>query len=457
MYDREGIGSRVVAVYPEGSWASSPELSESDGIEYTEFELAWNTLLDKLNIWHYLHRADEISGIGRFGVMLIGFNDGLDYEQPVPGLDQNGIAIDKESFKNNPDKKLDVLYLRTFDERHVRIDEVIDDATSPRNGLPLYYQIIFNENDALGYIPSQHNDFGTYSQRVHWTRVLHLADNRGSSELFGVPRMQKVFNYLLTTRKVSGGSGEMYWGAASPGYAFETHPDLAGLAEIDAESIKSQLDDFYNNLQRYIALTGMSAKSLAPQNADPGPHLEQQLRLIAATIGCPLRVLLGAESGHLASTQDAVAWNKRLSRRQTQYLEPMVIKPFVRRLIEAGILPRPQNEIFNVAWKDLNDVSDTEKADVALKKAQAILQYVTSGAETVMPLEDFYVQILGFSVGEALTILKTLDSSSRKKYTETVWNQPPAMPAGSGPKTTAKKTNEQRNKQTGPKKKGESP
>ena len=81
MYDREGPGSRVVKVYPDECWAVNPDIYEiEDPTEKTPFEVAWMRLSQSswINPLHYLHRVDVLSGIGRYGVLLIGTDDGAD-------------------------------------------------------------------------------------------------------------------------------------------------------------------------------------------------------------------------------------------------------------------------------------------------------------------------------------------------------------------------------------------
>jgi len=181
----------------------------------------------------------------------------------------------------------------------------------------------------------------------------------------------------------------MFWKGAFPGLNFQTLPELSGEDEPDDETIRLQVEKYMNGLQRYIATTGMKVDSLAPQVVDPSNHCLNLLQQIAATIGVPLRILLGSEAGHLASTQDRTTWNSRLSKRQNTYVTPKIIIPFINKLIEFGILPVADRII--VAWKDLNAQTDQEKADVAMLLTQALLQYVSSGAGTLISFEDYLI------------------------------------------------------------------
>jgi hypothetical protein len=90
-YQREGIATRVVNVYPDECWSALPEVYETDDEkELPPFEQGWNALIDRLNPLPYLHRVDEVSGIGRCGILVIGVRDGQDPSKPVQGLNEDG-------------------------------------------------------------------------------------------------------------------------------------------------------------------------------------------------------------------------------------------------------------------------------------------------------------------------------------------------------------------------------
>ena len=426
-YDREGIATRVVNVYADECWSVYPELYEDESSNETPFERTWNELLDQpgCNPWHYLHRADGLSGIGSFGILLLGFDDGMDLDMPVPGIADDGTR------RMDAKTEYKLLYLRAFDQTLVQVRGYETDVHSSRFGQPTSYFVKFV--DPLLLQSSVQPSIQDYTTKViHWTRVIHLADNRMSSEVFGVPRLQPVLNRMFDLRKILGGSGEMFWRGSMPGWAFETPPELGTDVEIDDASIKDQMEAMQSGLQRYVALTGMRARSLAPQVSPPTQHVEEQLRAVCTTLGVPMRIFQGSESGHLASQQDAITWNRRLRRRQQVYLTPYVIQPFVNRLIAAGTLPKPKRVY--VSWDDLNAMGDEEKANIALKKAQAIFQYVSGKCETALPLREFFILVMGMSPIQADFLIKDI-GNNKKLYTEKAWDVVEPAASTSGMKT----------------------
>ena len=234
--------------------------------------------------------------------------------------------------------------------------------------------------------------------------MLHLADNRGSSEIFGAPRMRACLNNLLDLRKLYGGSAEMYWRGAFPGLSIETQPQLGAEVEIDKAGVRAQMTSYMNGLQRFLALQGMTAKSLAPQVVDPTAQVDVHITSICILMGVPKRLFMGSERGELASGQDSTTWNERLDYRRANYLTPKVIVPFVNRLIMVGVLPRPVG--FSVSWPDLESLTEQEKATVAQSKVTSLSTYVSSGLDVLMPPMEFLTRIMSYSEEEAKAILE---------------------------------------------------
>ncbi len=384
MYDRNDVAQRVVRLEPEESWSSVPEIYEDEDTDETAWEKDWKELEQKCNCLHYLERVDILSGIGNYGVLLFGLSDGLPLDEPVAGIDERtGEMITPGN--------LELLYLRPFSHSVVSVDKRELDAGCPRYGMPTMYSINFED--------SVDSRFSTKrTMKVHWTRILHVADNRDESEIYGVPRMEAVYNRLLDLRKVLAGSAEMFWKGGFPGYSFEVMPEL-GDAEIDVDALQEQMEDYSKGLQRYLALGGVTAKSLSMQVADPKSHLESQMKVIAMTKGIPYRVFLGSEQAQLASEQDLHTWNRRVQRRQNQYLTPLLVRPFIDRLIAYGILP--EVDAYMVKWPDRETPSDIEQMEVAKGRTEAMASYVGGNVAFLVAPKEYLMMVLGYTEEEA--------------------------------------------------------
>ncbi len=403
QFDRGGIGTRVVSIMPDESWAVMPKLIENEEVELSEFESKWLEIAETTHPFYYLHRADILSGIGRFGIILIGIDDGKDLSQPVDGVTEDG--------KGRAKKEHEITYYRVFDESVVSIKKKQTDVTSRRYQQPLLYSINFSEK--------KNENSSKDKQDVHWSRVIHLADNRLQSEVYGTPRMKPVYNRLLDIKKILGGSGEMFWRGAFPGYAFEADPELLMKGgEVDVASLKDELYKFSEGLQRYLALSGVSAKSLSPQAVTPTEHLNAQLKAIALTMGIPYRILFGTEEARLAGEKDDEHWRMRMGRRQKNYLTPMVVKPFSERLIQYNVLPEPKETNYTVQWPTLKVLSEQEEADLSAKKTEALRRYMHAGVREILPPEEFFKFIMRMPAPEVKVIMEALEKAPRFPETE---------------------------------------
>ncbi len=415
MYDREPIGTRVVEVLPKESWQVQPEVYEdADPSVSTAFEEAlskvgnslkgtsWHEQEEGNPIWEHLLRADIMSGVGHYGVILFGIDDGKPLHEPVEGIDPK---TGKSAGYSAPKRKL--LFIRTFDESLAQITQYETDTTSPRYGQPTVYNLTFSDPNATikGGIGAN-----LTTQSVHWTRVVHIADNLNCSEIVGIPRQRPVWNRLLDLRKLYAGSAEMYWRGAFPGLSVETHPQLGGDVDVDKKALRETIYDYQNGLQRHLALMGMTAKSLAPQVVDPTPQIDSQLTAICIVLGIPKRVFLGSERGELASGQDDQAWNDRLRFRQAIYITPRIIAPVIDRLIAMGVLPTPKS--YTVSWPDLTSLSESDRADIAVKRTQALTTFIQGGGEAMLTPMDFYTHFLRLSQYDAKAIVEALRAMS---------------------------------------------
>lgn len=386
MYDRTGIATRVVEIWPEECWSQTPEIYEKEEEGMTAFETKWGELEEEHHLFHYMNRIDVLSGIGQYGLVLFGIDDGKDLDKPVEGIDpKTGKAVNKN--------KYNLIYIRTYDESSIEIEEKESDPKSPRYGYPTVYTL--SQEDV---------SYGTKNiikRKVHWTRVLHVADNRESSEVYGTPRMKRAYNSLLDLRKILGGSGEMFWRGGFPGMAFELGKE-AGLQEVSDASkttMQENIEDYFDGLERALLLENVEVKQLAPQVADPTGHIDMQIKAISLSIGVPYRVFMGAEQAKLASTQDKRTWNERVMKRQNKYLTPLLIRPWIDRLIAYGSLPEPTKYI--VEWPDREAITDKDIADVAVKEVDAMEKYIRGNCSLIMSPRDFFVSVLKKSYEEA--------------------------------------------------------
>ena len=410
MYDRDDVASRVNDFYADETWAVEPDIyDEEDENTTTVFEQSVKTLIDDRNLLQMIYRMDKLCGIGHYGALLIGIDDGKELDQPVDGLDAYGRLTDDPYFSGGRSVPVarELLYMRPFDEYLSFVQLYETNPSSPRYGLPVIYNLVFLDMtiDAAGA------SIGTrLNRRVHWTRICHIiAPNQQSSLVFGIPRMQRVFNRLLDLRKIKGGSAEGMWKGGFPGLAFEVDPNLvADEPDFDRKEFDKQVEEYMNGMQRSITLLGMKAQTLAPNVADPSPHVKIQLEAIAAHMNAPLSIFLGIGEGRVNKGEEAVQWQKRLGRHIRMFTNPSLVRIIIQRLIALRVLPRPKNDRFFVDWPDLTTPTNEDKANLSLKWTQALSQYVASGVIHLIAPQDYLTTILGLKPAEAIRILKAV-------------------------------------------------
>lgn len=375
-YERQDIAARIVNAPAQETWRRPPVLldgtDEKTAGDHGEFIRAWQQLTsiedvgdeleDRKTIWHYLRRADELAGIGRYGVMLVGINDGEPLDIP---LKRNSVS-GPEGF----------LYLSVFDEGDAAIDKLENDSTSPRYGLPAMYRLSLGTNllgESMTPTP------------VHWSRVIHVADGLKGDEVYGVPRLRPAWNRLLDIEKIMAGAGEAAWKLMYKGLILSTKD---GYRLADDEVTQTKIDEYVHGLSRFLQLEGMDVTVAGGEIVDPTGLVMLNVALIAATTNIPQRILIGSERGELASSQDAVAWDRHIAERQRNFAEPLLLRPLVNRLVYAGVLPKPASGAYVVRWPELSEPDAQGDATVAKTYAEA-LEKAAAGGDTTVDLAAF--------------------------------------------------------------------
>lgn len=371
-YLRNDIARRIVDAEPNASWRERPdvvddaEVGPEDEAE-TEFEQAVEYLFDEHRLLHYLERADTVSGIGEYGVILLGLAEttegdddpSLDLNQPATDGDYRSLLDTKDE-----DGADDLAYLATFSQARVVDIETVDDPTNPRYGLPESYDIEFETADTAS------------TKTVHYTRVVHIAEDLLENEVFGRPRLEAVYNRLKDLEKVLGGSAEMFWRGADRKFQL----NYTGEGRVgDGDELEEQAEEMIHGLRNVMRTQNTELNAIEGEDVDPTGVVEQELKHVAGTVGIPLRILTGSERGELASTQDRATFYERIRERRERFCEPQILRPLLDRLITLGLLPAPSGESYTVEWPDLFSLNALEQAELRAQDAKALKQAAPMG------------------------------------------------------------------------------
>lgn len=420
-YTRQDIAAAIIDRPVTATWQGALELIESDDAEETDFELAWRNLNYDLRLKGVLERVDRLTGLGRYGVLLLGLDDvnsPEDFSKPVS--------------KGN--RKL--IYIKPFSEETAKIDTYEDNPKNARYGYPKMYGI--NVSDVSGA--------SVYVQ-VHYTRIIHIVDNSLESEIIGTPRLEAVFNRLYDIEKVVGGSAEMFWRGARPGYKGTVDKDYAMTSEAK-DALMDQLEEYENDLRRFLVAEGIEVSGMDTQVSDPKGHLDVQLTLLSAQTGIPKRILSGSERGELSSAQDSGEWKTYVKARRENQAEPQIVRPLVDRLITLGVLPKPAGE-YHIDWEDLFATSEAQRVALGKDRATALREYSYNPIEAmIVPPDGFLEYFLGFDRKqiEYMKQLNTNDILSELASVQEIMAPPAATTVEKTPVRTKKSNN--KNKST---------
>jgi uncharacterized protein len=371
-FERDPLGGRIVEFPPAETWRDTPTVKDGrdkDALDDTAFAKSWADFAERMRVYHYCKRVDTLCGIGRFGVLLIGVagDSNLEVEVTrVPSLDS-------------------ILYLRPYGEPSVDVAEFETDPASPRFGLPRIYNLSVGDPNSTisggASLPSQ-------KIRVHTSRVIHVAEGLLENEVYGMPRLQRVYNLLDDILKLVGGSAEASWLLMRKGFVLNIDPEAQPTPEQTAD-IKEQFDEYGHGMRRFMTTQGVNVSDLGSEVVDPTGPFGVIISLISAATGIPQRILLGSERGELASSQDGANWAGHIASRQLNFAEPAILRPLIDRLMSWGALPKPNAKNYTVVWDALFELNDQERALIGSTWADAIQKLAAVYGEPPVTMEEW--------------------------------------------------------------------
>ena len=377
-FRRQDIAKIIVNRPVEDSWRKLPVV-RVEGDKEDKFKDIWDTLNKDKGIYNKLIRSDKVSRIGRYGVFLIGVDDGLELNEPMVAA------------KN-------LLYIQPYSEDNAKVKTLSQDTTSERYGLPESYSL----QTSTGIV-----DSSTKTIEVHHSRVVHIAEELIESNVYAIPPLECVYNRLLNMELIVGGSAEMFWQGAFPGLAFKTdseHDLTATSAELTEE-----IEKYVHKMERYMKLQGIDVQNLAPAVADPSKHAELQIKMISIATRIPKRILEGSERGELSSSQDTEAWDNTMDGRRENHIEPTILRPLIDKLIAVGILEEPKDG-YHIEWPDLSAPSDKDRAETGRIQAEAISKYTSSpDAQMIIAPKSFFEEIMGLPEEKVKRIMEEIE------------------------------------------------
>lgn len=367
-YVRQDITQRIINQPVYSTWSEPPSV-KADPV----FTQAWNYLtsptMSGINVWQQIIRLDKLAGLGQFAALLLGFEgSGEDLSQPIRQMNGNGNGNGNGSFQPNK-----LLYLQPYAEAAVRVRAYDEDRTSPRYGLPISYNIapgrfrpeLRTGNAGFTYT----SEAGRTQFEVHHSRILHVAEGLLEDPVYGRSRLECVTNLLDDMLKISGGSSEAYWLLANRGMQIDVDKEM-DLSPDDAANLQQEVEDYQHEIRRFIRTRGVKLNPLMGKVQDPTGTFNTVLALLSAATGIPQSILTGSARGEQVSQQDRAAWSERIAERVAEYAEPVVLVPFIRSMVNGGVLPEPEAG-FQIIWPEAFKMSPLERAQTSAQMARS--------------------------------------------------------------------------------------
>jgi hypothetical protein len=386
-YGRQDIAKAIIDRPVKASWKGEIDIIENIEETLTPFEKAWEEIYYRLKLKSIFIRADKLTGIGSYSVLFLGLND----------------TTSTENLKNPVQKKsgLKLLYVKALSQETAKIDKFEEDPKNERYGLPLIYDVTIKSGENSKTI------------KVHYSRIIHLVEEPLEDEVYGTPRLQAVYNRLIDLEKLVGGDAEMFWRGARPGYTGEVSQDYQMTPEM-LDDLKTQIDEFENNLRRILINEGVKYNALAQQISDPLSHVDIQMQMISAVTGIPKRILTGSERGELSSAQDKLEWISYVTSRREEQNEPNILRPFIDKCIEIGVLPKPSKP-YMVRWDKLFSLSDKEKVDIGHMRASSMKEFSMGAIEEYVTLDLFLKHFLNFDEVQVEEIINNRERAIKEE------------------------------------------
>jgi len=354
MYKRSALGRAVVSKVAKACWNEIPKIM-SDDKEILEDEME---ILNKMGFFRALERADILNRIGSFSVLLIGIPDGMDLNQPL------GSANSMEGIYFNP-YNFDGIEILKWD----------NDPISKRFGLPVEYQL---QTTSFG---EKKKDIQTSSIIVHFSRIIHLAEGALDSSVEGSSALEPIWNNLINTLKIVGGSGEAYFRNARQQLALEADKDARLEPGSSALSnLKDNIEAHGNGWDPVLRLQNMKAHNLQIQMISPRDSFDVNSEEVSGETGIPIRVLTGKGGGQTTGSEDRASWNAVIFDRRSTECNNYLFQG-LEILQEAGLLELPDNAV--IEWPPQAALNEKEQSEVNERKASTFDKIVTALAKPV--------------------------------------------------------------------------
>lgn len=351
MYRRFGIAKNICDLPVDITWSEQPEIVGSD-----DFNNELNTLIDKTSLFVRLKGLDHRQRVGRYAGLFMRIRDGKAPHEPVE-IPLSGPAS--------------IMQMIPLYEGQLKVLTTDTDPKSDTYGEPTMYQ--------FGSGAGNRDEKEQASFSIHPDRVVITAEGADNGSIYGIPTLEACYNSLMDLRKIIGAGGEGFYKNAAQNIVFTLKDAASAAHNADLlQKFNDKYDDFSQNRQRRGLWTpGLEANALESSLVQPRQFFDIALNDVSACAKIPATIIIGQQTGRLASNEDSRSFLSGVNSRRENYGSEL-ISSVIDWCQKYGVLPMSD---YDIKWSDLLAQSNTEKLESAEKMARINdLQFKSAGA-----------------------------------------------------------------------------
>ena len=359
MYRRFGIAKNVVELPVDTGWVTPPTIKGSP-----ELEKEIEKLIADFSMWQRAKGLDTRQRVGRYAGMYMRVRDNKKPSEPIEkGL--NGLAS--------------LVEMMPLYESQLSVTESNTDPQSDDYGNPILYQY-------SGGAEGDRNEQANNTITIHASRIVIAAEDADAGWIYGISSLEAVYNSLMDLRKIIGAGGEGFYKNAAQNIVFKlTDASSATNNEKLLNKFNEHYDDFsHNRARRAMWTPGLEAQVLESNLMNPKEFFNNALNDVAAGSKIPATVLVGQQTGKLASTEDTSNFLSTIQSRRENFMTSLVAG-LINWMMFTGVLAVSEYEII---WDDLLARSDSDKMTSAKDMAETNNKQFLSGQSVPFSPEE---------------------------------------------------------------------
>lgn len=360
-YRRQDLAQAAINRTIDKTWQTMPQVIEDDNSDNkvnTKWEVSVNKLMS--NAFRHIIDADRKNLINRFSAVIVKFKDGLDYDNPV---DLKIISRLKNFAISG--------YLTAWEDQ-IKAVEWDTDINSESYGKVTMWS--FNESAVDGDASGSPKE----SRNIHHSRVIIIAEGSYNDDPFsGVPFLEAGFNSLIDMQKIKGSAAEGSFknSGRQLHVNYDTEVSIADLMSATGsktpEDLKKKIDNDIHSINSHIdsvmLTSGASVTPLSVNIGNPYPSWTLAANSFCASISKPFTVIVGQQTGRLASEQDQIDFNTGVESRRVNFVNDGILKKFIDMFCNYGMVDKKDDYL--IKWDSLLEASESAKADLFNKLA----------------------------------------------------------------------------------------